>query len=628
MYLIKKVILGGLLLIFFIGIYGYLSLLSKNDFVTPNNNLASVLGTVRPNSDVSLIKNTESEKVYSIKYNSPVQTKCEDNKEYKPDFGDGTNTFGPFDFPVQVMFKGTVEDDFKFNGEIIQPVAKNSSNKNLCGNHIIDFTSEKIPAGKKITVSAVDRDGGGASIEGRLSITNDVLRESLADLQAKAKTDTKETGNLIVTFKNGMTKNYHDNPSVGSVLSGLWRNIFGSAISTISFDNWLTQAKNDVSKYGDILYITTMHNHPTPVALVCFEKRSCGNNGWPPSLPDVLSVSGILNKIFPKVGIKNYAVDSDKIWKYNFSLETDKGKQLAKEVLLYDKTGKIGSMVTKLNDADNKRFIDPANNTQHYINLVKNLLGAQIDIVTIDSQREILTQIPNPSSPRARLCPTTCQVPKPTTPTSTLTALCNQSTGNVYVGGNILYTAIVRGGTGGYTYKWNGTDDLSGTSRTVSKTYSNSIPTLKTATVTVTSGDHQTAKASCVSSVTEVPTSNPGPTEPPIVNPTPTPPSTTDLPVSKNFAVSCSSYCIPQGSQCYEGEVSFEAAPEGVDPSTVTYEWSEGGIPFGRNFHIGSKYGDTKFTTGGHHEITIKITSNGEMATSTCAADLPFTLVN
>ncbi len=66
--------------------------------------------------------------------------------------------------------------------------------------------------------------------------------------------------------------------------------------------------------------------------------------------------------------------------------------------------------------------------------------------------------------------------------------------GNVPVNVPVVWTAIVYGGDGSYSYAWNGDENLSGSAQSVTKYYSNAGS--KTATVTVVSGS-QTTSSNC-----------------------------------------------------------------------------------------------------------------------------------
>ncbi len=78
---------------------------------------------------------------------------------------------------------------------------------------------------------------------------------------------------------------------------------------------------------------------------------------------------------------------------------------------------------------------------------------------------------------------------------SQMTASCSASPSTLSVNNSTTWTANVSGGDAPYTYNWSGTDGLTGTNSTVSKTYSSTGS--KSATVTITSADAQTRIVSC-----------------------------------------------------------------------------------------------------------------------------------
>jgi len=81
-------------------------------------------------------------------------------------------------------------------------------------------------------------------------------------------------------------------------------------------------------------------------------------------------------------------------------------------------------------------------------------------------------------------------------------ASCSASPTSLTTGGSSTWTASPSGGNGTYTYSWSGTDSLSGTTKSVAKTYT-SIGT-KTASVTVTSaGSSNTTQCTNVVTVSE-----------------------------------------------------------------------------------------------------------------------------
>lgn len=73
-----------------------------------------------------------------------------------------------------------------------------------------------------------------------------------------------------------------------------------------------------------------------------------------------------------------------------------------------------------------------------------------------------------------------------------LSVYCSADKSRAQISETVGWTASVSGGTGSYSYDWNGTDSLKGSARTVFATYSNSG--YKTASVRVTSGNQSTTQ--------------------------------------------------------------------------------------------------------------------------------------
>ncbi len=87
-------------------------------------------------------------------------------------------------------------------------------------------------------------------------------------------------------------------------------------------------------------------------------------------------------------------------------------------------------------------------------------------------------------------------------PPPTLVGSCSISPSAILTGSSATWTATATGGTGTYSYVWTGSDGISGTTATLSKTY-NSVGT-KIGTVVITSGS-QTISKNCSLTVTETP---------------------------------------------------------------------------------------------------------------------------
>ena len=109
---------------------------------------------------------------YTVNYKTSAgpNTKGCNNKTYTPSFNSySSNTFGPFPYPVTMNFKGTVDDNLKVNGVIVDKNMELRGDK--CSHmHYLDYSKE-IPANQTIKIEVVDNHGGEASINGTLTFT-------------------------------------------------------------------------------------------------------------------------------------------------------------------------------------------------------------------------------------------------------------------------------------------------------------------------------------------------------------------------------------------------------------------------------------------------------------------------
>ena len=87
----------------------------------------------------------------------------------------------------------------------------------------------------------------------------------------------------------------------------------------------------------------------------------------------------------------------------------------------------------------------------------------------------------------------------PTTYYQALSVSCSPNTTSGYVGTSVTWSAYATGGNGNYTYSWTGSDALTGTAKSVIKTYSTTGE--KNAIVTVTSADGKTGTRSCTNTL-------------------------------------------------------------------------------------------------------------------------------
>ena len=182
-------------------------------------------------------------------------------------------------------------------------------------------------------------------------------------------------------------------------------------------------------------------------------------------------------------------------------------------------------------------------------------------------------------------CKVTVQEPAP--PALALT--CSASPASVRVNESVSWTANPTGGTGAYTYSWSG-DGLSGTSKTVQKSYS-TVGT-KTASVTVTSGT-QTLTRQCTVSVTAIP-----------------------IP-TLNGSCSASPSSVDEGDS-----VTWNSTATGGTGS-YTYSWS------GTNSLSGTSQSVQKtYSTTGTKSGTVTITSGNQSISRQCSVAINQNTVN
>jgi hypothetical protein len=169
-------------------------------------------------------------------------------------------------------------------------------------------------------------------------------------------------------------------------------------------------------------------------------------------------------------------------------------------------------------------------------------------------------------------------------PPATLNGSCTASPTNAQVGDSIFFSASgVTGGTGSYTYSWTGTDNLSGTGSSISKTY-NTIGT-KTATLHITSGT-QTITRNCSTYISQTP------------------------PVYNQLGGSC----YATQSSGYVGDtINFYAQPYGGNGS-YTYSWTGTEGLSGHSQNVSQSY-----SSAGTKTATVTISSDGQSITRTCS---------
>ncbi|MCX6717858.1 MAG: hypothetical protein NTU76_04280, partial [Candidatus Taylorbacteria bacterium] len=175
----------------------------------------------------------------------------------------------------------------------------------------------------------------------------------------------------------------------------------------------------------------------------------------------------------------------------------------------------------------------------------------------------------------------------PPPPPQALVVSCSANPASVLVGGSLNWTSNVSGGTGTYTRSWTGTDGLSGSASTVSKTYSSAGT--KNATISVTSGS-QTTIANCSANVTTVPP-----------------------PPSQGLVVSCypNAGSVLVGSQI--GWLSNVSGGNGV----YTYSWTGTDSLSGSSNSVQKTYSSTGIKTA-----SLTVSSNGQSATADCVGSV------
>jgi hypothetical protein len=189
-------------------------------------------------------------------------------------------------------------------------------------------------------------------------------------------------------------------------------------------------------------------------------------------------------------------------------------------VLRNDGVTKAGTQtfqITKMNYGFKSSFLGEVSTTEKVASLKASVKLAPP--VTKPSPTPSPTPtVPPESTPTATPNPTSTA-----TPNEQLIAICYSTQNNPQVGDLVSWQVMQSGGGDSVTYKWVGTDGLSGTNSQTTKTYTTTGR--KDALVTITSGG-QTTSAACyvnVSAVSASPTPSPTPTSAATGTPSPTP---------------------------------------------------------------------------------------------------------
>lgn len=171
----------------------------------------------------------------------------------------------------------------------------------------------------------------------------------------------------------------------------------------------------------------------------------------------------------------------------------------------------------------------------------------------------------------------------------TLDGSCYISPSNVSVNQDITFTANATGGTGNYSYSWNGSDGISSGSRTFTGRFSN--PGYKTATVVITSGN-QSISRSCSVSVDQ----------------------------NYNYYNNMNAYCIANPTSANVGQtIVWTAYVTGGNSSYYTYSWyGTDGLSYGNANSIQKSY-----QTAGYKTATVTVYGNNNQSVSaTCSTNI------
>lgn len=167
--------------------------------------------------------------------------------------------------------------------------------------------------------------------------------------------------------------------------------------------------------------------------------------------------------------------------------------------------------------------------------------------------------------------------------TSDLNVQCVADFTNLQINQTVRYTANATGGASSYTYSWSGTDNLSGSTQSVTKSYGTAGA--KQATVTVTSGGQQKTHTCNVNVQT----------------------------VAQPLAVTCS---VNRSTANINENIQWAAHPTGGS-GIYLYSWSgTDGV------HGGGQTTLHVYSTTGTKTATVAVTSDGQVAYATCSTTI------
>lgn len=130
----------------------------------PKNN------NINYNNNIPKAGNTEFNVDYKISaVQKPNVSGCV-GKTYTPKITpNGGNVVGPFSYPVKFTFTGSVDDNLKINGRIVDAGKGVQSGSPCSHRHDLTYTAD-FPANTPIRIELVDQHGGEVAIRGKISI--------------------------------------------------------------------------------------------------------------------------------------------------------------------------------------------------------------------------------------------------------------------------------------------------------------------------------------------------------------------------------------------------------------------------------------------------------------------------
>jgi hypothetical protein len=195
------------------------------------------------------------------------------------------------------------------------------------------------------------------------------------------------------------------------------------------------------------------------------------------------------------------------------------------------------------------------------------------------------------------------------TPDLQVYCVANVTSQGPKVGDSVSWTANVTGGTNSYSYAWSGSENLSGSNRTISKVYA--FAGTKNASVTVTSGN-QTETANCSTYIAEIPVIDVCPNIAGVQTSVPAGKTKDSYGNCVNITAELNVYCEVQPSHVRVGDqVQYRAIATGGN-GNYSYAWS--GALNGRT----GQTENVTFTTTGSKTATVTVSAGNQTDTASC----------